>query len=188
MILFYSEHCQHCTLLLDTIKRHDTDNIIKLVSIDNLRSMKKPIDSKIHSVPALLFPKTKEIIFGKAVFDHLLLPNRGILFAKNIGKDKNNENNSLNNLNNNEIIEEPLAFSLGIISSDNYASVDDTDNNSLATNSSKNYRWTTISENGNKTENTNIEIPSKKINNNDKISNSLPSIEEIMQSREKDIR
>ena len=34
MILFYSDTCQHCSVLLDTIKRHDTKKSIKLVIID----------------------------------------------------------------------------------------------------------------------------------------------------------
>jgi len=66
MILFYSDSCQHCSVLLDTIKRHDTKKTIKLVCIDTLISI---IKNKITNVPALMFLPTKEIIYGKAVFE-----------------------------------------------------------------------------------------------------------------------
>jgi hypothetical protein len=73
---------------LETIQKHDKNKTVKTVSIDTLRSMQKPIDPKIHSVPALLLLNTKEYIFGKAVFDYLLLPNRGILFASNCTRNE----------------------------------------------------------------------------------------------------
>tara|TARA_E500000331_G_C17219768_1_gene697538 strand:- start:377 stop:844 length:468 start_codon:yes stop_codon:yes gene_type:complete len=37
------------------------------------------VPSTIHSVPALYFVDTKEVIFGKDVFDYLFLPGRGKL-------------------------------------------------------------------------------------------------------------
>ena len=72
MILFYSDTCQHCSVLLDTIKRHDTKKSIKLVIIDAIIDK---IKHKITAVPALMFLPSKEVIYGKAVFDYLLLPN-----------------------------------------------------------------------------------------------------------------
>lgn len=194
MILFYSEYCDHCNLLLETIKRHDSDGVIKLISIDLLRNLKKKIDSRIHSVPALMFPNTKEIIFGKQVFDYLLLPNRGILFANKITRDKTDEDKININLkiNTETNTDEPLAFSLGSIVSENYASINDDDNNSLNTINNKNYRWTTIIDNDT-SHNTlnNVQVtPNNQQNIEKKKSNSstLPTIEEIMQAREKDIR
>lgn len=186
MILFYSDYCEHCSILLDTIKRHDKDKKIKLLSIDYLRSINKNIDPRIHSVPALMFIKTKELIFGKAVFDYLLLPNRGILFAsqhstrdkEKIAADKNIKP-SLNT--NDDIIDEPIAFSLGSILSDNFSSIDDNELN----NKDKSYNWTNINSDNN------AQPDIKKtpgINVDDKITNKLPSIEEILQQREKDIK
>ena len=67
MILFYSDYCEHCSILLDTIKRHDKDKRIKLLSIDYLRSINKNIDPRIHSVPALMFIKTKELIITEII-------------------------------------------------------------------------------------------------------------------------
>ena len=79
MILFYSEYCEHCTILLDTVKRHDKNKKIKLVSIDYLRSINKNIDSRIHSVPALMFIPSKELIFGTH-FINLTISYEKILF------------------------------------------------------------------------------------------------------------
>jgi hypothetical protein len=218
MILFYSEFCNHCNLLLETIKRHDTNRLVKLVSIDLLRNLNKKIDPRIQSVPALLFPNTKEIIFGKQVFDHLLLPNRGILFTSKITRDKTDEDKINIKLNIENNTDEPLAFSLGSIVSENYANINDDDNNSINTIDDKNYRWTSINGEINDNKMTNIEINNNgnninngnngnninngnngnNINNgnngnngnnsNNGNKNKLPTIEEIMQSREKDIR
>ena len=79
MILFYSVFCNHCKMLLEHIKRYDKEKVIKLVSIDDLRSRNINIESKIHSVPAFMILPSKELLFGKSVFDYLLLPGRGIL-------------------------------------------------------------------------------------------------------------
>ena len=185
MILFYSEYCEHCNLLLETIKRHDTEKIIKLVSIDLLRSLKKNISS-IHSVPALMFSNTKEIIYGKAVFDYLLLPNRGILFAKKNTREKDYnkiDTTVINTKINDEIIDEPMAFSLGSVLSDNFANIDDDNINSMNKKSDKNYNWTSL-DNDNKQDSKDT---FNKNNDSKKTNNSLPSIEEIMKEREKDI-
>jgi len=92
MILFYSETCQHCSVLLDTIKRHDSKKTIKLVCIDTRINILKDI---IKNVPALMFLPTKEVIYGKAVFDYLLLPNRGYLFTSKSGRNNKDEPSSL---------------------------------------------------------------------------------------------
>lgn len=88
MILFYSENCPHCKMLLDTIKRHDAENAVRLVSIEALRYAGK-MPSMIHSVPALVTPENKKVMFGKAVFDFLLLPGSGVLLKlKEINEQK----------------------------------------------------------------------------------------------------
>jgi hypothetical protein len=66
-------------MLLEHIKRYDKEKVIKLVSIDDLRNRNINIESKIHSVPAFMILPSKELLFGKSVFDYLLLPGRGIL-------------------------------------------------------------------------------------------------------------
>lgn len=184
MILFYSEYCKHCNILLETIKKHDKNNTIKLVSIDVLRSLKKPIDPKIHSVPALMILNTKEYLFGKSVFDYLLLPNRGILFSgQTTREDKklkdSKELNNIPSINSKENPNEPLAFTLGSISSESFSTIDDT--NEMI--NDKNYKWDLITDN----EQT---MKPPEIQQNDKDSGSkknLPSMEEIMKKRANDI-
>lgn len=77
MLLFYSDSCPHSKMLLETIKRHN-GHFIKLVSIDMLRATGKTMPL-IHSVPALVTLPDKRILFGKQVFDYLLLPKTGKL-------------------------------------------------------------------------------------------------------------
>ena len=205
MILFYSEFCQHCTVLLETIKRHDKNNMIKLVSIDLLRSLQKPIDPRIHSVPALLLVNSKEYLFGKNVFDYLLLPNRGVLFStqntRDINKSTNesvtNANTSETNMNNTQ--GEPLAFSLGAISAEHFSSIDEKDTFLL---NDKNYNWDVISDTAASIASTVNEIPqigqsvtsitdrleTLDMKNSDTGKKSeLPSMEEIMKQRANDI-
>ena len=174
-----------CTILnipytrqLETIKKHDTDNSIKLVSIDALRNMNKKIDGRIHSVPALMFLPSKEIIFGKAVFDHLLLPSRGYLYTKkNSTKKDEVTNSSLSapiplNI-------EPSAFSLGSILSDNYSNIDDDNTNSMNISEDKVYNWTSIDFNQTIQNTKQEEYSSDKKN--------LPSLEELQKKRDLDI-
>jgi hypothetical protein len=184
MILFYSNSCRHCNVLLETIKKHDTKKTIKLVVID---SIVNKISHKIKAVPALMFIDTKEIIYGKAVFDFLLLPNRGYLFTSNSTREKpdNKQNPNLNpNSGNNEPKEiEPMSFSLGSISSESFTDITDDDINSLNLNEDKIYKWGLIDENSPPSQpiNTNID------NSNDNDSSSkknLPSIDELQKQRD----
>jgi hypothetical protein len=182
MILFYSEYCQHSKILLENIRKHDNNNIIKTVSIDLLRSLKKPIDPKIHSVPALLILNTKEYLFGKAVFDYLLLPNRGILFSNTISRDDKNFKKETIAVTNNE----PSAFTLGSILSENFSSINDDDEKNATMTNDKNYNWDFIE---NTSEENKIVTPpadnSKDYSSkNDK---KLPSMEELLKQRATDI-
>lgn len=189
MILFYSQFCQHCTVLIDTIKKHDSNGMIKMVSIDTLRSLQKPIDPKIESVPALLKNvETREYIFGKAVFDFLLLPNRGILFTNSTTRnDKSSKDakdvSSLNMMTKNEIVAntEPVAFTLGNILSENFSPIDD---KNIGLMNDRNYNWDIIDDGVGVDKNETKEIKSdSSINENKK----LPSMEEILKKREIDL-
>jgi hypothetical protein len=201
MILFYSDACQHCVILLDSIKRHDTKKTIKLVAIDTIVNK---ISHKIKAVPALMFMPSKEIIYGKAVFDYLLLPNRGYLFTNNNTRDKQ-ETSSLTSpipLNKQEKIDEPMSFTLGAISSDNFSSIDDDNINSMNINDDKLYKWGIITDTdtitGNTTPiNTNpintTSINVNPVNNSipvntkleaEKTNKQLPSIDELQKQRE----
>ena len=225
MILFYSNFCNHCSMLLEHIKRYDTDKIIKLVCVDSLRSQNIKLDSKIHSVPALVLIPSKEVLFGKSVFDHLLLPPRGALCGgQSTRNDKNTKkenaldapDSSVNNptleVRNND---EPSAFSLGGFKmSDNFSNIDDTIESII----DKNYNWDIISGDNITTYQGSItdinkpmnsldlsaqahspqslqshqsqQLPQSSqsiINNKQEKRNTLPSIEELMQQRDRDI-
>ncbi len=193
MILFYSINCQHCSVLLDTIKRHDTKKTIKLVCVDTIINL---IKNKIKSVPALMFLPTKEIIYGKAVFDYLLLPNRGYLFTNNSTREKtsnDNQNSSINSpipLNINNDLDEPLGFSLGTLLNDKFSDINDNDMNSININNNKNYIWELINDNDNDNKS---QIPIDKIANDYKTKSdkTLPSLEELTRERDnifKDIK
>lgn len=182
MILFYSEYCQHCNVLLDTIKKMDKNNVIKLVSIDTLRYLKKPIDKRIHHVPALYLLDTKKILFGKEVFDYLILQNKFAFSGQNT-----RDNKKMKDLpNKNNIIPqsslEPRAFALGAISSEHFSSIDDS-NNALP---DKNYKWDFVTD-----IDTNTSTDNQKINPQDEDSKDeskkLPTMEEIMQRRANEI-
>ena len=189
MILFYSVFCNHCKMLLEHIKRYDKEKIIKLVSIDDLRNKNINIESKIHSVPAFMILPSKEILFGKAVFDHLLLPGRGILCSsQNTRMDKTGVNSStpggtvendvvpLANTNSN-IEDEPLAFTLNTASfSDKFSIIED---ETMVLND-KNYNWDLV------TNDNNISDGIPNINNNDDFKNNkkMQSMEELIKIRE----
>jgi hypothetical protein len=183
MILFYSETCQHCSVLLDTIKRHDSKKTIKIVCIDDKINILKDI---IKNVPALMFLPAKEIIYGKAVFDYLLLPNRGYLFTSKSGRNNKEDMSSLSSpvpMNEIKKDEEPEAFSLGSIYADNFSSVDEND-----VKNNKVYSWDYI-DNDNR--NINIEREFKEKSNENNSNKKLPSIEELTKEREnlfKDIK
>lgn len=144
MILFYSDNCGHCKMLLETIKRYNSNNLVKCVSIDMLRGLGKELP-QIHSVPALMIMPSKKIIFGKQVFDYLLLPKSGFLLKSTPNTSQDNDSNKQNQQIDNS---EPLSFSINSSKfSDNYAMLDDDNdvtNNGLFDQS---YKWSSIDEN-----------------------------------------
>lgn len=190
MILFYSDFCNYCKMLLEHIKRYDKDKKIKLVSIDDLRNKNMNIESKIHSVPAFMILPSKELLFGKAVLDYLLLPGRGILCStQNTRMDKTLIGSSSDSsiTGGNDVIplvntpndDEPLAFTLNSSSfSDNFSIIEDETKES----NDKNYKWDFITNDNNMSDginNINInEDTSVKGNKN------LQSIEELLKLRD----
>jgi hypothetical protein len=193
MILIYSEYCQHCNILIETIKKHDKNNIVKKISVDLLRNEGYQIQEIIHSVPALLVKEDinitdkKDILFGKQVFDYLLLPNRGALFTidnnTRLNKDtKDSKQENININDNNENSDEPIAFSLGSSMSDNFSSLDEESDNLLK---DKNYKWDLLENYNNENfDPVSINPISSTSDNSDK---KLPSLEELLNKRSKDI-
>jgi len=192
MILFYSTFCNHCTMLIDNIKRYDVDKKIKLVSIDELLAKNINIENKIHSVPAFMILPSKELLFGKEVFDHLLLPGRGLLYqAQNTrleNKPITNAENTDNNINSNNTIPivpkteegEPLPFTLKSFNfSDNFSPIDDCETELK----DKNYNWDFISNDKNITDG----VKNASITTNssfDEKKDKLPSLEELQKLRD----
>jgi len=98
MILFYSDSCPHSKILIETIKRYNATEYVKFVSIDVLRAVGKNIP-QIHSVPALILLPENHILFGKDVFDYLLLPRTGKLMNLQELKLKNSPQQNSNGIN-----------------------------------------------------------------------------------------
>jgi len=192
MILFYSTFCNHCTMLIDNIKRYDVDKKIKLVSIDELLAKNINIEDKIHSVPAFMILPSKELLFGKEVFDHLLLPGRGLLYQAQNTRLENkpiiNAENTDNNINANNTIPivpkaeegEPLPFTLKSFNfSDNFSPIDDCETELK----DKNYNWDFISNDKNITDG----VKNASITTNssfDEKKDKLPSLEELQKLRD----
>ncbi len=196
MILFYSVYCNHCKMLLEHIKRYDKEKIIKLVSVDDLRSKNIKIETKIHSVPAFMILPSKELLFGKAVFDHLLLPGRGILTTtQNTRMDKTGiagatgvnssdtaENNIIPLTNTSENDDGPLAFTLNATSfSDNFSIIED-ETKEL---NDKNYKWDFITNDNNISDGVkNINSDDLSTSTNIKNEKKNQSIEELQKLRD----
>lgn len=148
MILFYSDYCLHCRMLLETIKRYDSQHLIKLVSIEDIKAKRNKLPPQITHVPALMTFPEKKILFGKQVFDYLLLPGQGKLIMgqgqSQSDKDKASQNDgSQNQLN--DTPNEPLAFSMfgSNTLSDSFSMISDETDNML---SDRSYSWTLLSD------------------------------------------
>ena len=135
MILFYSTLCTSSKLLVDNIKRYNAEKYFKLVDVSHYIKMIPP---QIHSVPALMFKETRKLLFGKEVFDYLLLPSKGFLLTL---KKEDPITSSL------ETSEHPSSFSLfnngSSIYGDNFAFIDEAPTDGTE----KSYTWCSITEN-----------------------------------------
>jgi len=116
MLLFYSDQCSHCTMLIETLKTLDKQKQVKLVSVDYLKSNQIIFDARITHVPAMLLPDFNKIIFGKEVFDHLLLPGKGVLLKPS------------NNTNTQSTVDLSEPFGLDSYISQSYENIDENDN------------------------------------------------------------
>tara|TARA_Y100000389_G_C17471316_1_gene531434 strand:- start:2827 stop:3396 length:570 start_codon:yes stop_codon:yes gene_type:complete len=172
MILFHSVFCEHCVRLLEVVKRHDTNHIIKLVSIDTLKTQNFNFEHTIHSVPAMYFPTTKEIIYGKAVFDYLLLPGRGKLLVNNNTKERDPD------IKKDEFEGEPMGFTLSNVISQTFENINENEKDEKT---DLNFKWTPLNDNV-VTENTGL---IDKVGNSDENDKKMPSMEAILAEREK---
>jgi hypothetical protein len=179
-------------MLLEHINRYDKEKTIKLVSIDDLRNKNINIESKIHSVPAFMILPSKELLFGKAVFDHLLLPGRGILCStqstrieKTLSENTGGDNIGVNGDNIIPLVNvsatdgEPLAFALNTSTfSDNFSIIED-ETKEL---NDKNYKWDFITNDNNISDG--IPINSNKDDSSIKNEKNTQSIEELKRIRD----
>ena len=186
MILFYSIGCNHSKMLIDNVARYDKEKKIKLVPIDELKKQNINIEKKIHSVPAFMILPSKELLFGKDVFDYLLLPGRGILTTtQNTRLDKNISDNTaaidksikpMENINNEN---DPSAFALnGSKLSDNFSTLEETGGDGICTD--KNYNWDFI----NNDKNISDGISNININTDDNKKSGMPTVEQLMKERD----
>lgn len=143
VIMFYSEFCPHSKMLLDTIQRHDTKKMITVACVESILKSGKTLP-KIHSVPALITIPDKRLLFGKDVFDFLLLPGRGLLTRSDRGDTNaaSNPRQSHSASSDTPAQDEPSAFSMRANGfSDSYSAIEDTSENDRGL-SDRLYNWT----------------------------------------------
>jgi len=154
-------------MLIETLKTLDKQKQVKLISVDYLKSNQIIFDARITHVPAMLLPDFNKIIFGKEVFDHLLLPGKGVLLKPSNGSNGTTQSTV--------DLSEPSGLDSYI--SQSYENIDENDN----------YLTGPVTIWENLDEKTNVIQPDiKPIGNTDteKSHKQLPSLAEIQKMRE----
>lgn len=178
MIIFHSEFCPHSRMLLETIHRHDSQKRIKLVCVETVINSGKSL-SKIHSVPALVLLPENRYLFGKQVFDYLLLPGTGKLLIQDPPtktQSKNTPDKSSDS--------EPAAFNMNSYGlSDNFSSIDD-DNYNEHGDANRLYNWTSINFQQENSVDSSDGVPSEfQLNQESRSKKELPDISEFQARR-----
>lgn len=168
MILFYSTLCTSSKLLIDNIKRYNAEQYFKLVDVAQYIKMIPP---QIHSVPALMFKETRKLLFGKEVFDYLLLPGKGFLLTL---KKEEPLTGGLE-----ESTDAPASFALSSSLGDNFAFIDEAPTGSIT---EKSYNWCSI------TENIKIETPEDPNVEKGTTKKDIPDIATLRSQRETEIQ
>ncbi len=81
MILFYSNHCNASQMLMDQLERYKAKKYFKLINVEKLLSKGMKLPPDVRVVPSLMMLPSRKILTGKALFDYLLLPNKGFIFT-----------------------------------------------------------------------------------------------------------
>ena len=183
LLLFYSINCGHCRMLLDSITRYDKNKLVKNICIETLISENR-LPEQIHSVPAM-FIKDKGFLYGKAVFDFLLLPGTGKLVSQET-TNVNNTNNTNNSIAPNKLVttelDEPLGFSMAMSGlSDGFSSIEDIEND-LGSNDRR-YNWTPVDNSIEDTTN----FTSISVNQDARTKKELPSLSDLQEQRSLDM-
>lgn len=111
MMLFYSNYCTSSKLLIDNIKRYDAMKYFKLINVEQYMGNGYTMPPQIHSVPAIMFIPDKNVLFGKQVFDYLLLPKKGFLLNLSSNNTTGESSTSVN-VEKSTSGNEPMSFSL----------------------------------------------------------------------------
>jgi thiol-disulfide isomerase/thioredoxin len=178
MILFYSNYCSSCQMLLEQIERYNKKNLFKLVCVEKIKSKNMSLPSEVQCVPTLFIKSQKKYIHGKNLLDYLLLPSKGLLLTSN-NENKSTNNNDTNSINNNNI-EEPIAFGFGSSSGDIFSFIEE---NNDDMNKHKQTIWSSIDDNVQIITNEQILKTSDESNKN-----SLPDVSQLRAERETDIQ
>lgn len=173
-------------MLIDNIKRYDKDKKIKLVCINDLISENIEIEKKIHSVPAFMLLPSKDMLYGKEVFDHLIMPGRGILCGEQSTRierpTKNNQDiddiNATKPMDIKENPDEPSAFVLsGFNFSDKFSSINEENKTEC---DDKGYNWDYITNDKNISD----EVGSMAISESEGSGKKMPSLDELKKMRD----
>lgn len=188
MILFYSEFCPHCRMLLDTVKRHDSQGKVKLACVEHLRAKKQPIPQQIHSVPALLLLPSKQFLFGKTVFDYLLLPGSGkLLVSMDAPRAGANESSSIAQDNSQHVsVGEPFAYSMSSSSamSDTFAMIEE-NVHPMSGLQDRAYTWTSLNDSFDKPTTVHPDSPMQEETRSKKM---LPDLDSLRAQREMELK
>lgn len=167
-------------MLVDNINRYNATEFFKLINVENYIANGHKIPSQIHSVPALMFRETKKLLFGKQVFDYLLLPSKGFLLnlpksgSGSVSKDTTHDNQAPTNEPN------PFALCAGIGSGDNFSFIDENVHDTQ-----KGYNWCDLNSK------ITIETPQDTTHNlekDEKNKKKMPDIATLRSQRDLDIQ
>jgi len=167
-------------MLLEQIQRYDKKYLFKLVNVEKILSKGLKLPPEVQCVPTLMISSPqRRYMFGKQLFDYLLLPNKGLLFQMNKPTPTQNTQSQ------SSIPNEPLAFTFGSsLSGDPFSFIEDSNEQNTADNH-KRYVWSSIQENGNI-------ITAEAMNSlkmeEGRSKNNLPDVSQLRAERELDIQ
>ena len=191
LLLFYSINCRHCKMLLESVERYDTKKIIKLLCIETLITQNR-LPPQVHTVPALMVLSDQTFLYGKQVFDYLLLPGAGKLIIQPSDSKTNMPSNKTNTQGGGggqggaeNMSDEPLGFSISVNGlSDGFSLIEDIEETeSNMGNNDRVYNWTplgaiTESSNDQQFVDMNQDVRSRK---------ELPSLASLQEQRSMDL-
>lgn len=168
-------------MLLDQIQRYDKKYLFKLVNVEKILSKGLKLPPEVQCVPTLMISTPqRRYLFGKQLFDYLLLPNKGILFQMN--KPTPNETTQASS---SSLTNEPLAFAFGSCMSGDMFSFIEENGQQNTNDNHKRYGWSSLQDDGNIL--TAEAIGSLKLEEGRSKSN-LPDVSQLRAEREIDIQ